>query len=58
MAKKVKPTAEEVLKEFCDDVQLAYGTGKGTSIDKVAMDWPDLAITYKKAIDILYPKGR
>lgn len=47
------PTAEEVLKEFVEDVKLAYGTGDGNTIDAMHMDWPDLEATYEKALNVL-----
>ncbi|HEY3838120.1 MAG TPA: hypothetical protein VGL72_16185 [Bryobacteraceae bacterium] len=46
-------TAIAVLREFVDDVKLAYGTGEGDAIDKTALDWPDLAATYYKAAAVL-----
>lgn len=42
-----------VLQEFVEDVKLAYGTGRSDAIDEEAMDWPDLAVTYRKAVFLL-----
>ena len=43
----------DVLREFVEDVKLAYGTGGGDEIDEEMMDWPDLAVTYRKAASLL-----
>ena len=42
-----------VLREFVEDVRLAYGAGDGAGIDEDALDWPDLAVTYRKAVAVL-----
>lgn len=55
MSKK-KPTAEDVLREFCDDVDAAGGITydrKGQAVLDQDDDWPDLADTYIKACTVL-----
>lgn len=48
------PTAAvSVLRELVDDVKLAHGTGEGDAIDGTGLDWPDLAKTYWKAVEVL-----
>lgn len=42
-----------VLAEFVDDVKAAHGTGYMDVIDEEALDWPDLMLTYKKAVAVL-----
>ena len=59
MAKK--PTAKEIVQEFCDDIKQTYGKlGEGyihtDELDEEELDWPDLAQTYKRAMEYLYPK--
>ena len=51
-----KLTAEDILKEFCEDIKLSYGQlGEGYQhmdiLDEEELDWPDLAATYKKALN-------
>lgn len=41
-------TEYSVLEEFVTDIEAAYGSEAGDSIELLA-DWPDLALTYKKA---------
>jgi len=43
----------DVLREFVEDVRSAYGAGDGAGIDEDALDWPDLAVTYRKAVAVL-----
>jgi len=52
--------AEEILREFCEDVKLAHGIGRGAKIDEEGLSWPDLATTYKKALKYLskHPKSK
>ena len=42
-----------IVREFARDVLMAYGTGKGEAIDEERLDWPDLAVTYHKAVELL-----
>lgn len=44
-----------VLREFVDDVRCAYGTGRGYKINESALDndWPDLRVTYDKAVQLI-----
>jgi hypothetical protein len=58
MSKKQKPTAEEILREFYENVKNAYGAlGEGYNhtdiLDEKELNWPDLAATYKKAVQFL-----
>jgi len=53
MTKKQKPTSEEIVREFYEDIKSAYGTGIDDEIDQLSMNWPELAITYKKAVQFL-----
>jgi len=51
-------TLREILQEFVEDVELAYGIHDGDGeltgeIDEDAMDWHDLAVTYGKAASFL-----
>lgn len=48
----MKRDIETVLREFLDDVELAYGgTGSiGQTAANLAADWPDLAVTYLHAV--------
>jgi hypothetical protein len=46
-------SALAVLKEFAGDVRAAFGTGQGDVIDEDGLNWPDLAATYHKAVDVL-----
>jgi hypothetical protein len=48
---KGKRSAEEVLREFVADVQMAGG------VKAVAKEWPDLAVTYTHAVEVLGMKG-
>ena len=49
-AKPTTPTALDLLQEFVEDIKMAYGTGRGDSLDKRAREeWPDLIVTYEKA---------
>ena len=53
-----KPTAEDILQEFCEDVKQTYGKiGEGyfhmEELDEEELNWPDLADTYKKALNYL-----
>lgn len=47
--------AVEVLREFVQDVKLAFGTDDGDEIDKTTLhlEWPDLEITYHNACVVL-----
>ena len=45
--------AISVLRTFVEDVKVAHGTGESDAIDRVGLDWPDLAITYDKAVAVL-----
>ena len=52
------PTHQEqsafaVLAEFVGDVQAAFGTREGSKIDEARLDWPDLAATYRRALEVL-----
>jgi hypothetical protein len=47
-----------IIREFVEDVKLAFGTGEGDEIDEGLMDWPDLAVTYRKATAFLDAKER
>jgi hypothetical protein len=49
-------TARDILREFVEDVKMAYGTGRGDKIDKKSMDWPDLEKTYERALIVLNQK--
>lgn len=56
---KKKPTAEDILKEFVEDVKAAYpkeeslvGIGGPTEVS-LADEWPDLEITFQKAVKYL-----
>ena len=53
MPKANKLTAEAVLQEFVEDIKEAFGTGQGNTVDAMHMDWPDLYITYEKALAVL-----
>ncbi len=50
---------EEVLREFVEDVQSAYTHEDGmpdediSVADWLRIEWPDLAITYEKALAVL-----
>lgn len=52
----------DVLREFVDDVKAAYGTGtgagEGDELDRMGLmsDWPDLLVTYDKALAALERK--
>lgn len=41
--------ANEILREFCADVLAAYGNDEWQVKDRLAAEWPDLAITWAKA---------
>ena len=45
----------DVLREFVEDMKLAYGTGEGDELDRMGLtnDWPDLLVTYDKALAAL-----
>ena len=45
--------ALEVLREFTEDIKVSAGTGRGDQIDAQLLDWPDLAVTYHKAVKAL-----
>ena len=49
-----------VLREFIEDVKLAYGTGDGNELGRAALrdDWPDLLVTYDHAIAALESDDR
>ena len=56
--KPTKPTAENIIREFCEVIKSAYGAiGEGYKhldiLDEQELDWPDLAVTYKKAVQYL-----
>lgn len=42
-----------VLREFVEDVKRAHGRGDGEAINAAGLDWPDLAVTYRKAVAVL-----
>lgn len=42
-----------LVREFVEDIKLAYGTGKHDQIDEEQLDWPDLAMTYARATGLL-----
>lgn len=44
--------AIDVLKEFIDDVVVAYDSYYG-GMDKLKAEWPDLIVTYKKALAVV-----
>jgi hypothetical protein len=46
-------SALAVLKEFANDVRAAFGTGDGHAVDEERLDWPDLARTYHRALQLL-----
>jgi len=48
----------DVLREFVDDVKAAYGTSEGDELDRMGLtnDWPDLLVTYDKALAALERK--
>jgi hypothetical protein len=48
-----KTTAEEIVREFCEDVKAAFGTGKGDKIDSEELNWFDLEVTYERAVKYL-----
>ena len=50
----------DVLREFTEDVKLAYGTGDGDELDRTALrdDWPDLLVTYNHALAALESNDR
>jgi len=52
-SKKQKPTAEDIVREFYEDVKSYYGMGPGDEIDTNMLDWSDLEVTYKKAVQFL-----
>ncbi len=47
--------AIDVLREFVEDLQAAYGTGEGNGIDgtELKAEWPDLWVTFNKAVAAL-----
>ncbi len=47
--------AIDVLREFVGDVQAACGTGEGGGIDDTELkaEWPDLWVTFNKAVTAL-----
>ena len=56
---KSKPTAREIIQEFYDDIKISYGVGGvRDKLDEELLNWPDLAVTFKKASNFLYPKGK
>ena len=46
-------TAEKILSEFVQDVKLAYPGDDADGIDEAAIKWPDLVVTYLKAVKYL-----
>lgn len=42
----------DILREFVEDVRVAFGTGHRYEIDssELSVDWPDLLVTYDKAV--------
>ncbi len=54
----------DVLREFVNDVKAAYGTGtgagEGDELDRMGLtnDWPDLLVTYDKALAALEREER
>ena len=56
MKKQTPATALDILREFVDDIRLAHAPGREDKLDEANLDWPDLAVTYKKALAFLkYP---
>jgi hypothetical protein len=51
-------SALAILKEFASDVRAAFGTGQEGEIDEDGLNWPDLAVTYHKAVDVLNRRVR
>lgn len=49
---KKKQDLETCLKEFVDDVMISYGSGKN-KIDSNLLSWPDLEVTFNKALILL-----
>ena len=43
----------DVLRQFVEDVKLSVGTGCGDAIDEELLAWPEMAATYKKALEAL-----
>ena len=58
LAQKCRQSAIAVLKEFAEDIRVAYGTGTGAEIDENRLDWPDLAATYRRALEVLDAGGQ
>ena len=57
-AKQRQLRDKDLLKEFCEDIKNTYGKlGEGYChmdiLDEKELDWPDLADTYKKALNFL-----
>ena len=50
----------DVLREFVEDMKAAYGTGEGDELDRMGLtnDWPDLLVTYDKALAALERQER
>lgn len=50
----------DVLREFVEDMKAAYGTGEGDELDRMGLtnDWPDLLVTYDKALAALEREER
>lgn len=46
----------EVVRELVEDVRAAHGRG-GDDIDASALNWPDLHVTYRKAVAALRRAG-
>lgn len=49
---KKKQDLETCLKEFVDDVMISYGKSP-YKVDSENLSWPDLEVTFNKAITIL-----
>jgi hypothetical protein len=45
--------AVDILREFVEDVKLACGTEGEDEIDEDLLDWPDLLVTYRRAVKLL-----
>ena len=50
----------DVLREFVEDMKAAYGTGESDELDRMGLmnDWPDLLVTYDKALAVLEREER
>jgi hypothetical protein len=46
---KISVAAQAIV----DDIKGAYGTGAGDEIDEESLDWPDLAVRYRRLAELL-----